>query len=85
MVRIESVVFTQDFESSIKKMRHGGLKEKVKKQIAKIVANPDVGKPLRYALKGEWTVYARPYRIIYKVDGSVLILLRFEHREDVYR
>jgi len=35
------------------------------KQIKKIIANPDVGKPLEYALKGERTVYVPPFRIIY--------------------
>ncbi len=58
--------------------------EKLEKQIKKITENPDFGKSLRYNLKGEWTVYVKPYRLIYKVEGDKLILLRFEHREEVY-
>jgi mRNA-degrading endonuclease RelE of RelBE toxin-antitoxin system len=46
--------------------------------------NPDFGKPLRYGLKGEWSIYVKPYRLIYKVEDERLILLRFEHRKEVY-
>ena len=60
------------------------MKERVKKQIRKIIENPGTGKPLRYGLKGEWTVRVPPYRLIYAVQGDRLILLRFEHRKSVY-
>ena len=50
----------------------------------KIYENPDFGKPLRYGLKGEWSIYVKPHRLIYKVEGDKLILLRFEHRREVY-
>lgn len=85
MVGIRYIVQTQDFESKVKKIKHNELKERVKKQIVKIVENPRIGKPLRYDLKGEWTVYVKPFRILYKVEGETLILLRFEHRKDVYK
>lgn len=85
MVGIRYIVRTQDFESKVKKIKHNELKERVKKQIVKIVENPRIGKPLRYDLKGEWTVYVKPFRILYKVEGETLILLRFEHRKDVYK
>lgn len=85
MVGIRYIVQTQDFESKVKKIKHNELKERVKKQIVKIVENPRIGKPLRYDLKGEWTVYVKPFRILYKVEGETLILLSFEHRKDVYK
>ena len=68
----------------MKKIRKGPLKEKLEKQIKKITENPDFGKPLRYGLKGEWAIYVRPYRLIYKIEDDKLILLRFEHRDEVY-
>jgi mRNA-degrading endonuclease RelE of RelBE toxin-antitoxin system len=40
---------------------------------------------MRYGLRGEWSIYLKPYRLIYKVDGDKLILLRFEHRKEVYK
>jgi len=84
MVEIKFVISTEKFEKEFKKIKDKGLKEKLKKQIVKIIENPDLGKPLRYDLKGEWTIYVKPYRLIYKVEGDKLILLRFEHRKKVY-
>ena len=60
-------------------------KENAQKQIDKVTASPDFGKPLRYDLKGERTIYVKPYRLIYKVDGDKLTLLRFEHRDEAYK
>jgi mRNA-degrading endonuclease RelE of RelBE toxin-antitoxin system len=59
------------------------LKERLEKQIRKIVDDPEAGKPLRYGL-GEWTVRIPPYRLIYAFQGNRLILLRLEHRKSVY-
>jgi len=60
------------------------MKEKLKKQVAKIISNPNFGKPLRYGLKGELTIHVKPYRLIYSVIDNKLYLLRFEHRDEVY-
>jgi mRNA-degrading endonuclease RelE of RelBE toxin-antitoxin system len=60
------------------------VKERLEKQIRKIVEVPETGKPLRYGLKGEWAVRIPPYRLIYTVQGDRLILLRFEHRKAAY-
>jgi len=84
MVEIDSVIPTDEFEREFKKIKDSALKEKLKKQIIKIIKNPNFGKPLRYNLKGERTIYVKPYRLIYAVEGNKLILLRFEHRNHVY-
>ena len=84
MVEIKYIVPTDKFEHDVRKVRDKGLKEKLQKQIEKAAAGPNFGKPLRYGLKGEWSIYVKPYRLIYKVEGDKLILLRFEHRKEVY-
>ncbi len=84
MVEIKAIVYTEKFERDVKKTKSSSLKEKLEKQIRKITENPEFGKPLRYGLKGEWTIYVKPYRLIYAVQGDRLLLLRFEHRKDVY-
>ena len=84
MVEIKTVVYTQKFERDVKKLQDGLMKERLGKQIRKIVEDPEAGKPLRYGLKGEWTIRISPYRLIYAVQGDRLILLRFEHRKGVY-
>lgn len=84
MVEVKSVVYTHKFEREFKKVKDNKVKEQLKKQIEKIIENPDAGKPLRYDLKGERTMYVKPYRLIYKLEGETLFLLRFEHRKEVY-
>ena len=84
MVEIKFIVPTDKFERDVKKIRDKGLKGKLQKQIVKVAENPNFGKRLRYGLKGEWSAYVKPYRLIYKVEGDKLILLRFEHRKEVY-
>lgn len=84
MVAIKFIVPTDKFERDVRKIRDKSLKEKLQKQIDKVADNPNFGKPLRYGLKGEWSIYLKPYRLTYKVEGDKLVLLRFEHRKEVY-
>jgi len=84
MVAIRFIIPTDKFERDVRGIKDKGVKKKLQKQIDKVADDSEVGKPLRYNLKGEWPIYVRPYRIIYKVEGDKLILLRFEHRKEVY-
>jgi addiction module RelE/StbE family toxin len=85
MVELRFIVPTDKFVDDVKKIRDRSLKEKLQKQIEKVAETPAFGKPLRYSLSGEWSIYVKPYRLIYKVEDDKLILLRFEHRKEVYR
>ena len=84
MVEIREIVYTEKFERDVRKVRDNSLKGKLEKQVRKIAENPGFGKPLKYGLKGEWTLRVTPYRLIYAVQGDRLILLRLEHRKNVY-
>ena len=84
MEKIREIIWTQKFEQDFKKIRDRAIQDKLERQLRKIAENPDFGKPLRYGLKGEWSTYIKPFRLIYKVEGDKLILLRFEHRKEVY-
>ena len=81
---IKEVILTQKFDDDTKHIRDALMKERIKKQIAKITERPEIGKPLRFSLKGERTIYIRPYRLVYSISGETLILLRFEHRKGAY-
>ena len=85
MVAIRNVVWTRKFEHGLRKLKDQAIKERVKKQIEKIMENHETGKPLRFNLKGERSVYVPPYRLIYAVQGETLYLLRFDHRKTVYQ
>lgn len=85
MEEIKVIIWTHRFEQEFKKIKDRATQDKIEKQIKKIKNNPNFGKPLRYNLKGERTVYIKPYRLIYTVEGNKLILLRFEHRNYAYK
>ena len=82
---ITEVIWTKKLERELRKLRDKTIKDRVKDQIEKVLDNPETGKTLRFALKGERSVYVPPYRLIYAVQGETLYLLRFEHRKTVYR
>ena len=84
VVYLDKIVYTSKFEHEVKKLGDKKIKERLVKTIKKIIENPEVGKPLSYALKGERTVRIPPFRLIYAINGNSLVLLRFEHRGDVY-
>jgi len=62
------------------------LQEIFIKKLEKIKQDPEVGKPLRYDLKGRRTVRFENYRIIYSIDyeKKQILVLDFEHRKKVY-
>jgi mRNA-degrading endonuclease RelE of RelBE toxin-antitoxin system len=84
MVEINFILLTDKFKTDVKKVRDKAVKEKLQKPIAKVAGKSNFGKPLRYGLRGEWSIYLKPFRLIYKVEGDKLILLRFENRKKVY-
>ncbi len=77
------VIYTEKFEKEFKKA-DSTVKIIALKQVQKIIQNPEIGKPLRYDLKGERTIYVKPFRIIYTFSNNTLYFLRFEHRKNVY-
>lgn len=42
------------------------------------------GKPLRYSLKGHRRLRVGDYRIVYRIDGSKVIIVAIRHRKDIY-
>ena len=84
VTHIDKIVYTSKFEHDVRKTRDKGVRDKLQKIINKVLENPEPGKPLSYALKGERTVRVPPFRLIYAINGNTLILLRFENRSSVY-
>ena len=53
-----------------------------------LVENPRrVGKMLRRELEGIWSARRGTYRVLYRINDHVdeVVVLRFDHRRDVYR
>lgn len=59
-------------------------KEKLEKIIRKILKDPAIGKPLKYG-RGERSIKINPFHLILRKDTQTLYLLKFEHRDSVYK
>ena len=63
------------FLSTIQKIKNASDKERIQKHIKKIIANPDIGKPMRYTRQGTREVYIGSYRLSYDYHEDKLIFL----------
>ena len=76
-------IFTDKFESKFKKS-DGSMKIKLKKQIQKIIENPEIGKPMKYNRKGTREVYVSPSRLSYSYSPKedLIIFLTIYHKDE---
>ncbi|WP_332450649.1 type II toxin-antitoxin system RelE family toxin [Methanoculleus sp.] len=79
-----TVAYGASFERTIKKIRDSSVKDRVKKQIIRIVRDPLIGKPMRYGRKQTREVYIPPFRLSYCYDESrdLLIFLELYHKDE---
>ena len=77
------IIFDEIFKSDISKIKDSSLKERVDKQITKIIENPEIGKPMRNVRKGTREVYIKPFRLSYKYhqDKEIIEFLEFYHKK----
>ncbi|MDP7116020.1 MAG: type II toxin-antitoxin system RelE/ParE family toxin [Candidatus Woesearchaeota archaeon] len=75
------VEFHPLFEKRVRKLKNKQLRDKIKKQIKKIVDNPKIGKPMMHSRKGTREVYIPPFRLSYAWMDNKIILLEFYHKD----
>jgi mRNA-degrading endonuclease RelE of RelBE toxin-antitoxin system len=80
---VVEIVYDPKFVRNIKKIKDRSIKEKLKKQIAKVIEFPEVGKPMKYIKKGTRELYVSPYRLSYKhiKEENKIILLDLYHKD----
>ena len=80
---VEKIDYGTHFEKLISKLDNN-QKEKVKTQIRKIAANPNIGKPMRYSRKGTREVYMKPFRLSYAYipEENKVIFLDLYHKDE---
>lgn len=79
-----TVAYDQHFESIVKKIKNEDLKERIKKQIRKIIGDPEVGKPMRYIRKDTREVKIPPFRLSYTYlkKEDKIIFLDLYHKDE---
>jgi len=78
MLKIEH---KETFIKKISKIKDKKTKEKIIKQIEKIIENPTIGKPMKFTRKGTRELYVQPYRISYAFLKNTIIFLDFYHKD----
>ncbi|MEK6905520.1 MAG: type II toxin-antitoxin system RelE/ParE family toxin [Nanoarchaeota archaeon] len=80
---VETVDRDSYFEKLFSKL-DSNQKEKVKTQIRKIIENPEIGKPMRYARKGTREVYLKSFRLSYTYipEENKVIFLDLYHKDE---
>lgn len=52
----------------------------------KLTASPEAfGKPLRFSLRGHRSLRVGDYRVIYRIDGTIVRIILIAHRSKVYK
>ena len=79
-----NIEYSDNIFKTISKIKNKSEKEKIKKQILKIIKNPEIGKPMRYARKGTRELYIGSYRLAYShlKNENKIILLDFYHKDE---
>ncbi|MFH0978991.1 MAG: type II toxin-antitoxin system RelE/ParE family toxin [Candidatus Woesearchaeota archaeon] len=79
-----TIVFDQAIKKRIEKIKNEALKVELKKQILKVAANPEVGKPTRYARKGTRELHIHPFRLSYSYSKKEqkVVLLDLYHKDE---
>ena len=73
-----------NFLRKIHRIKDNSVKEQVKKQIKRIIENPGIGKPMRYARKGTREVYVGSFRLSYAYfkNENKIIFLDLYHKDE---
>ena len=76
------VIFDEKFQRIISKIKDSATQNSIKNKIAKIIENPEIGKPMRHVRKGTREVYSKPFRLSYAyiVNENKIILLDLYHK-----
>jgi len=73
-----------DFTRTLNKIKDNSFKSRIKKQVLKIVENPEIGKPMRYERRGTREVYVGHSRLSYAYlkEENKIILLDIYHKDE---
>jgi mRNA-degrading endonuclease RelE of RelBE toxin-antitoxin system len=79
-----TVEYSDNLLKTIKKIKDNTVKEQIKRQIAKILEKPEIGKPMRYARKRTRELYIGSFRLAYAYlkKEKKIIFLDLYHKDE---
>ena len=75
------VIFEPNFKRNFKKIKNREVKDRIIKQVQKIRANPELGKPMRYGRKGTREIYIDSFRLSYRIEENIIYVLALYHKD----
>ena len=75
------IIFDPGFRKDFRRIKNSPIKEKIILQISKIKDNPEIGKPMKYGRKGTRELYISPFRLSYKLEGDMILILALYHKD----
>ena len=76
------VIFDSDFKKKFQKIKDKSVKERIIKQISKLKDNHSLGKPMRFARKGTRELYIHPFRLSYRPEKDLILILDLYHKDE---
>lgn len=78
-----TIEHSPNFISLLRKVKNKAEQDKIKKKIRRIIENPGLEKPMRYARKGTRELYISSFRLSYAYlqDENKLIFLDLYHKD----
>jgi mRNA-degrading endonuclease RelE of RelBE toxin-antitoxin system len=72
-----------DMRKTISKLDRS-IRERLERQFQKILSNPEIGKPMRYARKGTREVHIPPFRLayVYFKDENLVVFFSLYHKDE---
>jgi len=79
-----TIEYSDNVLKTVNKIKDRSTKEQIKKQIKKMLEDPEIGKPMRYARKGTRELYIGPFRLAYSYlkKEQKIILLDLYHKDE---
>jgi mRNA-degrading endonuclease RelE of RelBE toxin-antitoxin system len=85
--KVKKIIFSPHLERVLKKCKKKDhpLFSQLSYEMEKIINDPTVGKPLRYALKNRRRVHIGSFVLVYEFYDGELRFLDFDHHDRVYK
>jgi len=78
------IIYDKKFQQIISKIKDSSVQNSIKNKIAKIIENPETGKPMKYSRRGTREVYVGSFRLSYKYsrEEDLVEFLQFYHKDE---
>ena len=78
-----NVTLTEEASGELKKLDKA-IQIQIIKKLRHLEENPELGEPLSNVLKGKWRLHIGKWRVVYSIEGNIVLIAKVEHRKGVY-